>query len=81
MKSAEVQFMENEINKAIGQVQEYFFWAIIGICLIGIFKLIVIKMVKNKSKNQQMHKLKRLKAKQKKPDPKIIYFPKNKRRK
>ena len=73
--------MENEINKAIGQAQEYFFWAIIGICLIGIFKLIVIKLIKNKSKNQQTKKLKQIKTKQKKYDPKIIYFPKNKRKK
>lgn len=53
MNAANVQMVENQINNAINDVQIYFIWAMIAICLIGIFKLIVIKMVKNKSKNKK----------------------------
>lgn len=52
MNDADLKLVENQINNAISDVQVYFIWAMVAICLIGIFKLIVIKIVKNKSKNK-----------------------------
>lgn len=53
MNEKNVQMVENQINNAINDVQIYFIWVMIAICLIRIFKLVVIKMAKNKSKNKK----------------------------
>ncbi|WP_323842839.1 hypothetical protein [Moraxella sp. Pampa] len=53
MNDADLKLVENQINNAISDVQVYFICAMVAICLIGIFKLIVIKIVKNKSKDKK----------------------------